>query len=109
MWNIVILLLRSVVHNDKILLAAGADAFDWRRSSVLLCGCFNRVSVRININTFDALLIQYIFVICRWIAAYNILPETEGRTLEAIEAHFSKKQHRMTDRTIPITVYSTRL
>lgn len=108
MWNIVILLLRSVVHNDKILLAAGADAFDWRRSSVLLCGCFNRVSVRININTY-IYINTYIFVIFRWIAAYNILPETEGRTLEAIEAHFSKKQHRMTDRTIPITVYSTRL
>lgn len=36
-----------------------------------------------------------------WILTYNILPETEGRTLEDIELHFSDKSKKLTDRKIP--------
>lgn len=37
------------------------------------------------------------------ILMYNILPETEGRTLEAIELHFSDKTKKFTDNKIPKT------
>lgn len=36
-----------------------------------------------------------------WILMYKILPETEGRTLEDIELHFSDKSKKLTDRKIP--------
>lgn len=35
------------------------------------------------------------------IAAYKILPETEGRTLEDIELHFSDKKKKITNHKIP--------
>lgn len=36
----------------------------------------------------------------RWIVMYFILPETEDRTLEDIELHFSDNNRKLTDRNI---------
>lgn len=36
----------------------------------------------------------------RWISMYYLLPETEDRTLEDIEVHFSNNQRKLTDRKI---------
>lgn len=36
-----------------------------------------------------------------WIVLYKILPETEGRSLEDIEMHFSDNSKKLTDHNIP--------
>lgn len=38
--------------------------------------------------------------ISRWIIMYFLMPETEDRTLEDIEVHFSDNQRKITDRRI---------
>lgn len=38
-----------------------------------------------------------------FIVMYKILPETEGRSLEDIEMHFSNNSLKLTDRNIPIS------
>lgn len=41
------------------------------------------------------------FAVFGWILMYNILPETEGRSLADIEMHFSDKSKKLTDHKIP--------
>lgn len=41
-----------------------------------------------------------VFATLGWIVMYKILPETEGRTLEDIELHFSDKTKKLADHKI---------
>lgn len=43
---------------------------------------------------------NFFFFFRSLIVTYNTLPETEGRTLEDIEVHFSDNQKKFTDRNI---------
>lgn len=42
-------------------------------------------------------MIIELFFLFRLIVIFNILPETEGRTLEDIEIHFSQSKRKITD------------
>lgn len=46
-------------------------------------------------------LLSCIVIMIGWILAFAILPETEGRTLEDIELHFSDKSKKLTNHKIP--------
>lgn len=43
------------------------------------------------------------------ILMYNILPETEDRSLEDIELHFADNSKRITDRKIAISKYQSKI
>lgn len=42
-------------------------------------------------------LVYSLVCVCGWIVMYNILPETEGRTLADIEMHFADKSKKFCD------------
>lgn len=46
-------------------------------------------------------LLNCVFAILGFAVMYNILPETEGRSLADIEMHFSDKTKKITDHKIP--------
>ena len=47
-------------------------------------------------------LLYFVFSLVGLILMFNILPETENRTLEDIELHFSDDSKKLTDWRIPI-------
>lgn len=46
-------------------------------------------------------LFNCVCAVLGWILMYNIMPETEGRTLEDINIHFSDKSKKLTDHKMP--------
>lgn len=58
-------------------------------------------NLEVSLSLPGVTLFNCVVAILGWILMYFILPDTEGRTLEDIEMHFSDKSKKITDRHIP--------
>lgn len=58
-------------------------------------------NLEISLSLPGVTMFNCLFALIGWVLMYNILPETEGRTLADIEMHFSDKSKRLFDHKIP--------
>lgn len=117
MWYRYGCLLFLLIHCHQDLLQFGTIDDITRCNGLLWCHEFNWVSFFLTTMKYKfccamysyALSIIYVRSLFRAIVMYRILPETEGRTLEDIEMHFSDDTKGIRDIHIPKNAKSNKL